>query len=71
MAPVADLELANREGMRKFLLINIHLFIKIDRFYCFHCERIRALSMIVDRLHFSSTWIEMLWRYAYLVASQM
>ena len=33
---MADLGLANREGTQKFLLINMHLFIKIDRFYCIH-----------------------------------
>ena len=35
-AAVADLELANRGGTRNFSLINIHLFIKIDQFYCIH-----------------------------------
>ena len=28
-----------------------------------------TISMIVDRLHFSGAWIEILWRYACLVAS--
>ena len=34
--PVADLGLANREGTQKCSIINMHLFIKIDRFYCIH-----------------------------------